>query len=89
MTVKTHILVERRRHPIPAYNRALELKPKYARGWLNLGISHANLGKYDLAARSYLKALDLNNNAHIWISAFNIFSCVWRGRTFWPIEADF
>ena len=31
---------------LPAYHRALELKPKYARGWLNLGISHANLGKY-------------------------------------------
>jgi peroxin-5 len=32
---------------IPAYHRALELKPKYARGWLNLGISHANLGNYN------------------------------------------
>lgn len=57
----------------------MELKPKYARGWLNLGISHANLGKYDLAARSYLKALDLNNNAsHIWSYLRISFSCLER-----------
>jgi tetratricopeptide (TPR) repeat protein len=31
---------------LPAYHRALDLKPKYARGWLNLGISHANLGRW-------------------------------------------
>ena len=31
---------------MPAYHRALELKPKYARGWLNLGISHANTASY-------------------------------------------
>jgi peroxin-5 len=35
---------------IPAYHKALELKPKYARGWLNLGISHANLGNYNEGA---------------------------------------
>ena len=36
---------------IPAYHKALELKPKYARGWLNLGISHANLGNYNEGKR--------------------------------------
>lgn len=36
-------------------NRALELKPKYARGWLNMGISHANLSRYHEAARCYLQ----------------------------------
>merc|ERR1712196_140317 len=42
---------------LPAYLRALELKPKYARGWLNMGISHANLGNYPKAAHvwSYLR----------------------------------
>lgn len=35
---------------LPAYHRALDLKPKYARGWLNLGISHANLSRYDSLA---------------------------------------
>merc|ERR1712151_489308 len=33
---------ERSKQAMPAYHRALELKPKYARGWLNLGISHMN-----------------------------------------------
>ena len=37
---------DRSAQAIPAYHRALELKPKYARGWLNLGISHANLSDY-------------------------------------------
>ncbi|TFJ82311.1 hypothetical protein NSK_006430 [Nannochloropsis salina CCMP1776] len=52
---------------LPAYHRALDLKPKYARGWLNLGISHANLGRYEEAARCYLRALRLNPEAgHMW-----------------------
>lgn len=37
------------------------------RGWLNLGISYANLKKYNEAVKSYLQALHLNPNAkHIW-----------------------
>lgn len=48
-------------------HRALEFKPKYARGWLNMGISHANLSRYHEAARCYLQALRLNPEAgHIW-----------------------
>jgi peroxin-5 len=52
---------------LPAYHKALALKPRYARGWLNLAISHANLSHHDAAARCYLQALDLNPGAaHIW-----------------------
>ena len=40
---------------LPAYHRALELKPKYARAWLNMGISHANLSRYSEAARCYIQ----------------------------------
>jgi hypothetical protein len=36
-------LFSRSAEALPAYYEALRLKPKYARGWLNLGISHANL----------------------------------------------
>lgn len=47
------------------------MKPRYARGWLNLGIGHANLGKYQEACRCYLQALSLNDNAtHIWYGTF-------------------
>lgn len=45
--------------PLPYFtrhaHRALEFKPKYARGWLNMGISHANLSRYHEAARCYLQ----------------------------------
>lgn len=36
---------QRSQEALPAYHRALDIKPKYARGWLNLGISHANLSR--------------------------------------------
>lgn len=32
---------------IPAYHRALSLKPRFARGQLNLGISHSNIGSFE------------------------------------------
>ncbi|KAL7574655.1 hypothetical protein ACA910_003003 [Epithemia clementina (nom. ined.)] len=52
---------------LPAYHRALQLKPKYARGWLNLAISHSNLHHYAEAARCYLQTLSLNPAAvHCW-----------------------
>ena len=47
--------------------RALGLKPRYARGWLNLGIAHANLGRPKASVRAYLRALELSPQAdHIW-----------------------
>ena len=45
------------------YEKTLSLRPGYARGWLNLGIAHANSQQYDLAVRAYLKALSLNKSA--------------------------
>ena len=64
---------------VPAYRRALELKPTYARGWLNLGISHANLGHYKDAARAYIAALKLNPRAeHIWTYLRIALTCVGR-----------
>lgn len=40
---------------LPAYRKAIELRPKYARGWLNVGVSHSNMNQYEEAAASYLK----------------------------------
>mmetsp|Transcript_4514 Transcript_4514/g.10208 ORF Transcript_4514/g.10208 Transcript_4514/m.10208 type:complete len:650 (+) Transcript_4514:63-2012(+) len=52
---------------LPSYNVALRLKPKYARGWLNMAISHSNLYNYSEAARCYLQTLSLNPDArHVW-----------------------
>ncbi|KAL7550491.1 hypothetical protein ACHAWF_013713 [Thalassiosira exigua] len=52
---------------LPSYRAALGLKPKYARGWLNLAISHSNLHNYGEAARCYLQTLSLNPDArHVW-----------------------
>ena len=64
---------------LPAYRRAMEIKPKYARGRLNLGISQANLGHYGKAAESYLQALHLNEKAtHIWGYLRIAFTCMER-----------
>ena len=64
---------------LPAYHRALEIKPKYARGRLNLGISHANMQNYEAAARCYLQALRLNPGAtHIWSYLRVAFTCMKR-----------
>lgn len=61
------------------YHRALEIKPRYARGWLNLGISHANLGNYQEATKCYLQALSLNDRAdHIWSYLRICFTCMER-----------
>jgi peroxin-5 len=52
---------------LPSYREALSLKPKYARGWLNMAISHSNLHNYFEAARCYLQTLSLNPDAkHVW-----------------------
>jgi tetratricopeptide (TPR) repeat protein len=52
---------------IQTKHSALQLKPRYARGWLNLGIAHANLGQHEAASRAYLHALGLSPSAgHIW-----------------------
>ena len=52
---------------LEAYHRALRLKPRYARAWLNMAISHSNLHNYSEAARCYLQTLSLNPSAqHVW-----------------------
>mmetsp|Transcript_23526 Transcript_23526/g.49294 ORF Transcript_23526/g.49294 Transcript_23526/m.49294 type:complete len:657 (+) Transcript_23526:153-2123(+) len=52
---------------LPSYHVALRLKPKYARGWLNMAISHSNMNNYSEAARCYLQTLSLNPEArHVW-----------------------
>ena len=48
---------------IPIYEKALQLRPNYARGWLNLGISHANGGNNLEAAKTYIHALELSPEA--------------------------
>jgi len=52
---------------LPSYHAALRLKPKYARGWLNMAISHSNMHNYGDAVRCYLQTLSLNPEArHVW-----------------------
>ena len=52
---------------LPSYREALSLKPKYARGWLNMAISHSNLHNYTDSSRCYLQTLSLNPDAkHVW-----------------------
>ena len=52
---------------LSSYRVALRLKPKYARGWLNMAIAHSNLHNYSEAARCYLQTLSLNSDArHVW-----------------------
>ncbi len=48
---------------ISNYAKALLLRPRYARGWLNLGISYANLNRYEEAAKAYTQALHINPSA--------------------------
>merc|ERR1712146_832794 len=58
---------QRSEEAIPAYKKSLELRPRYTRGWLNLGISQANLKNEMEAAKCYIQALRLNESAtHIW-----------------------
>lgn len=64
---------------MPAYEKALQMKPKYVRAWLNMGISYANLGNYPKAVKGYLEALKLNPQAgHIWSYLRIAFSCMER-----------
>jgi len=52
---------------LECYVKSLKHRPKYARAWLNMAISHSNLRQYEEAARCYLQTLSLNPNAvHCW-----------------------
>ena len=49
------------------YKKALQIKPRYGRCWLNLAISHSNLRDYEEASRCYLQVISLNEDAvHCW-----------------------
>lgn len=48
------------RAAMAAYRQALKQNPKSARGYLGLGISLKNLGKFELAKKAILKAVDLD-----------------------------
>jgi peroxin-5 len=48
---------------LPYYAKALEIRPRYARGWRNVGIAYANTNQYEEAAKSYLQALHLSPHA--------------------------
>jgi len=54
---------ERSAEAVPLYAQALQLRPGYVRGWLNLGVAYANMGSLEEAVRSYLQALRLNPTA--------------------------
>lgn len=52
---------------LQAYQKALDIKPNYMRGWANLGISYANLGDYMNSLKYYVRALSLNPKAEsVW-----------------------
>jgi peroxin-5 len=52
---------------LECYVESLRVRPRYARAWLNMAISHSNLRNYEEAARCYLQALSLNPRAtHCW-----------------------
>jgi peroxin-5 len=52
---------------LECYVESLRVRPRYARAWLNMAISHSNLRHYEEAARCYLQALSLNPHAtHCW-----------------------
>eukprot|EP01042_Synura_sphagnicola_P001669 gene1669-1954_t len=70
---------ERSAEAVPLYAQALQLRPGYVRGWLNLGVAYANMGTLEEAVRSYLQALRLNPAAsHIWDNARSVLSAMNR-----------
>ena len=42
-------------------SKAINISPKFAACWMNLGIVQANLKKFHNAEQSYLEALNLKN----------------------------
>jgi peroxin-5 len=70
---------QRSAEALSAYHQALQLKPKYARAWLNMAIAHSNLQQYHDAARCYLQTLSINSAAvHCWSFLRIALSCLDR-----------
>jgi peroxin-5 len=64
---------------VDAYFRALEIKPVYTRARANLGISFLALNRYGDAAKAFLSALAINDDAeHIWGNLRTVFSLMQR-----------
>jgi len=62
-----------------AYIKALELRPKYVRGLINMGIALTNLSRYKEAAQYYLSALKLSpTSAHVWDYVRLVFTSIDR-----------
>ena len=45
---------------ISAYNKALEINPRFALAYYSRGLAYARMGQYDQAISNYNKALELN-----------------------------
>ena len=70
---------DRSEEALSAYHQALQIKPKYARAWLNMAIAHSNLQQYDDAARCYLQTLSINPHAvHCWSFLRIALKCIER-----------
>ena len=52
---------------VHAYDKAIELEPKYSDAWNNRGEAFHNWGKFDEAIRCFDKAIEINpKNAFAW-----------------------
>eukprot|EP01063_Lacrimia_lanifica_P039791 TRINITY_DN882_c0_g3_i1.p2 TRINITY_DN882_c0_g3~~TRINITY_DN882_c0_g3_i1.p2 ORF type:complete len:585 (+),score=273.21 TRINITY_DN882_c0_g3_i1:124-1755(+) len=71
-----------------AYNRALDINPGFVRAYYNIGVSQSQMKNYDAAARTFLKALEIQGNdgkkgsmgmgMDIWDSLRHVLSCMGR-----------
>jgi len=52
---------EKNAEAIKVYKKALDIKPDYAIGWFNLGVTHKELGEFYSAELAYLKAISCDN----------------------------
>lgn len=60
---------------LPAYYKALSIKPTYTRARANLGISYLNLENYEEAAKVFLHVLSIQPSAtHIWLNLHTVFT---------------
>jgi serine/threonine protein kinase/tetratricopeptide (TPR) repeat protein len=55
---------------IPLYQRTLEIDPRFAVAYADLGAIYFNLGESDLAAANFRKAYDLRDRANEWDRLF-------------------
>ena len=51
---------------VEAYYKALEINPRFVRGWYNLGVSCMNMGCFSDAGGHFLKALGMAESRTVW-----------------------